>query len=150
VVDTSSLVPPSQRRDLQRAAFYGYFTAIWSPWIIAELNRVLTWRWITDLTGGDLSHANERACAQKAKAMMERLLPAFELVAPLPPYPPAWETLRDVWDQPIWAAAVIGRAQYVISENTRDYPPRRADGRHVYEGIEYIPGRAFLQLLTEE
>jgi hypothetical protein len=28
----------------------------------------------------------------------------WELVDPRPPYPPAWETLDDVWDHPIWAA----------------------------------------------
>lgn len=82
--------------------------------------------------------------------MMELLLPTFELVAPLPPYPPAWDTLRDVWDQPIWAAAVIGQAQYVISENTHDYPPAQPDGRHVYHDVEYLSGQAFLRLLAGE
>ena len=42
VVDTSSLVPARLRRDLQQAAELGAVTAIWSPWIIAELNRVLS------------------------------------------------------------------------------------------------------------
>jgi hypothetical protein len=41
VIDTSSLVPPMLRRELQQAAQLGLFTVIWSPWIIAELNRVL-------------------------------------------------------------------------------------------------------------
>lgn len=147
VIDTSSLVPLTLRRDLQQAAQLGAFTAIWSPWIIAELNRVLVWRWIKDRTGGDLSDANERGCSKAAKAMMSVLLPTFELVAPLPPYPPAWETLQDVWDHPIWAAAVAGNARYVISENTRDYPPAGDDGRYIYEGIEYITGQVFLTVL---
>lgn len=80
--------------------------------------------------------------------MMQWLVPSFELVNPLPPYPPVWENLSDTWDHPIWAAAKIGRAQYVISENTHDYPPRNADGRAVFEGVEYLPGVAFLNLLT--
>ena len=46
VIDTSSLVPPGMRRDLQESAQLGIFTAIWSPWSIAELTRVLTWRWL--------------------------------------------------------------------------------------------------------
>lgn len=46
VIDTSSLVGDTLRRDLQQAAQIGVFTAYWSPWIIAELNRVLVWRWI--------------------------------------------------------------------------------------------------------
>lgn len=40
VVDTSSLVGYALRRDLQQAAQIGVFNAFWSPWIIAELNRV--------------------------------------------------------------------------------------------------------------
>lgn len=147
VIDTSSLVPSLLRKELQQLAASGAFTAIWSPWIIAELNRVLVWRWIKDRTGGDLSRANERRCGVSAKMMMAVLLPSFELVTPLPPYPPAWEDLTDVGDHPVWAAALIGRAQYVISENTHDYPPRQPDGRHAHEGIEYLRGRDFLRLL---
>jgi hypothetical protein len=152
VVDTSSLVPAHLRRELQQAAQLGAFTAIWSPWIIAELNRVLVWRWIKDPPAGmpraDLSNANERRYSAIAKQMMQWLLPCFEVATPLPPYPPAWETLTDVWDHPIWAAAKLGQAQFVVSENTRDYPPPQADGRHVFEGIEYIGGAAFLARLT--
>jgi hypothetical protein len=152
VVDTSTLVPARLRRELQQAAQLGAFTAIWSPWIIAELNRVLVWRWIKDPPPGrssaDLSHANEKRHSVAAKQMMQWLLPCFEVVTPLPPYPPPWETLPDVWDHPIWAAAKLGRAQYVISENTHHYPPHQADGHHVYEGIEYVGGAAFLALLT--
>jgi len=118
--------------------------AVWSPWIIAELNRVLTWRWIKDRTGNDLSQANEQACSESAKEMMSLLLPVFDLINPLPPYPAPWETLIDEWDHPIYAAAVASQAHYVISENTHDYPPRNADGFHVYNGIEYLSGRRFL------
>jgi hypothetical protein len=150
VIDTSTLVRPSMRRRLQESARAGAFTAIWSPWIIAELNRVLVWRWIKDRTGNDLSDANERRCADSAKIMMNLLLSAFELVHPTPPYPPAWETLADEWDHPIWAAAVMGNARYVVSENTNDYPPRQTDGRFVYQGVEYLTGERFLALLDME
>ncbi len=147
VIDTSSLYASSLRRELQRAATYGLFTGLWSPWIIAELNRVLVWRWIHEYMPGDISAASEKRCSIAAKRMMELLLPAFELVAPLPPYPPAWPTLTDVHDAPIWAAAVLGNAQCVVSENTRHYPPRQPDGRRVYQGIEYVPARTFLAML---
>jgi len=30
----------ARRRDLQEAAALGIFEAIWSPWIVAELNRM--------------------------------------------------------------------------------------------------------------
>lgn len=152
VVDTSSLVPARLRRDLQQAAQLGAFVAIWSPWIIAELNRVLVWRWIAKpppgRPPGDLSRENQRQCSEAAKTMMQWLIPSFELVNPLPPYPPVWENLRDTWDHPIWAAAKAGRVQYVVFENTRDYPPRDADGRAIFEDIEYVQGAAFLDLCT--
>lgn len=151
VVDTSALVPPTLRRELQQAAQLGLFTALWSPWVIAELNRVLAWRWIKapppDKPRGDLSDANERRCGEMANLMMEWLLPSFEVITPLPPYPPPGESLSDKWDHPIWATAVVGHAQYVISENTRHYPPRQADGRHLYQGVEYLRARAFLDSL---
>jgi hypothetical protein len=77
--------------------------------------------------------------------MMTFLLTTFELVAPLPPYPVAWEQLQDIGDWPVWAAAKEGNAQYVISENTHDFPPRQPDGRHVYDDVEYLTGREFLE-----
>ncbi len=150
VVDTSVLVPPQLRADLQRAAMEGGFTAIWTPWIIAELNRVLVWRWIKDHTNGDLSAANERRSSQSAKKMMALLLAAFEVVNPRPPYPEAWQQLSDVDDYPIWAAAVEGTAQYVVSDNTHDYPPRQSDGHHVHQDVEYISGRDFLAMLLPD
>ena len=96
---------------------------------------------------GDLSVAAERACADAANAMMAALLPSFEVVAPRPPYPQTWSALPDANDYPIWAAAVEGRAEYVVSENARRYPPRGRDGRHSYDGITYLCTDAFLALL---
>lgn len=158
VLDTNVLVPPGLRRDLQNAAQEGMFTALWSPWIIAELNRVLTWTWVerTALPGlapaghiaCDLSPANWDRCSAAAAAMMEILAATFEVVAPRPPYPDTWDTLADPRDVPIWAAAVDGRARYVVSHNRRDYPPRREDGRHIYQGVEYLGGQEFLDLLA--
>jgi hypothetical protein len=96
---------------------------------------------------GDLSAANRRRCRDAANRMMAALLPTFELVHPLPPYPPAWESFSDPDDHPIWAAAVVGQAAYAVSENSRHYPPRQPDGRHLHQGIEYLPARAFLDRL---
>lgn len=147
VTDTSCLVPWRLRLRLQEAAHAGTFTAIWSPWIIAELNRVLVWHWI-ERNGGDRSSATQRRCSDAAATMMDIMLSTFEWVAPLPPYPPAWQTLHDTSDYPVWAAAKVGRAGVVVSENHRDYPPARPDGRHIHEGIEYLPADAFLRLLA--
>ena len=40
-----------------------------------------------------------------------------------------------------------GSAQYVVSENRRDFPPRQPSGRHMHEGIEYLTGQDFLTLI---
>lgn len=163
LLDTSVLVPARRRAELQSLAQDGAFTAIWSPWIIAEMHRTLTWQWIertvftvTTADGGaapacDLTPANWTRCGESAKRMMEIVLATtnWELVDPRPPYPPAWETLADVWDYPIWAAAVAGRARYVVSDNTHDYPPADIEGRHIHDGVEYISGARFVALLSE-
>jgi PIN domain len=146
VLDTSVLVPRHSREALQIAAQEDLYTALWSPWIIAELHRVLTWRWI-QATANDVSPDNQRRCSRAAKAMMRILVSTFELVDVRPPFPTAWENLGDEDDMPIWATAVIGHATHVVSNNTRDYPPPQPDGRHVYQGIEYISARDFLDLL---
>ncbi|MGI8914097.1 MAG: hypothetical protein ACR2JY_10035 [Chloroflexota bacterium] len=113
---------------------------------------MLTWRWIERTEHRDkpmlLSTGNERRCADAAKTMMQLLLPVFEVVTPLPPYPSPWKTLTEVWDHPIWAAAKVSGAQYVVSENRHHYPPRGRDGRHRYEDIEYLGADDFLDLLT--
>jgi len=82
--------------------------------------------------------------------MMTLLLSAFEIVNPRPPYPEAWGDLTDIDDHPIWAAAVEGKAQYVVSDNIGDYPPQQPDGRHVHQGIEYISGQGFLTMLLSD
>ena len=148
VIDTSSLVPSTKRRTLQELAQQGLYVAVWSPWIVAELNRVLAWYWLRTVRPDDLSLASERACSSAAHRMMEILFATFTLVHPEPPYPPAWPTLRDVWDLPIWAAAKLTNARCVVSENTRDFPPIDDTGRHMYEGIEYLTVDAFIALLT--
>lgn len=147
VLDTSALVPVGLRRDLHEAARRQAFVAIWSPWIIGELYRVLTWRWLARTR--DFSPASEAACSRSAKTMMALLIGTFEIVAPVAPYPPAWPTLSDSDDHPIWAAAVLGHAPYVVSENTRHFPPLGQDGRHRYQGVEYLTTRTFLSRLAQ-
>jgi hypothetical protein len=163
VLDTSVLVPARLREDLQSLAQDGAYTAIWSPWIIAEVNRTLTWHWLARhgvrvttteghrVTTCDISHANWMHCGLMAKRMMEILLttPNWELVDPHPPYPNAWDAFTDVWDYPIWAAAIGSEAQYVVSNNIHDYPPLNAMGRHIHEGVEYLSGANFISLLTD-
>jgi hypothetical protein len=46
----------------------------------------------------------------------------------------------------MWSAAKASSAQYVVSETTYDYRPSQADGRHIFEGIEYLGGDALLAM----
>ena len=85
---------------------------MWSPWIIAELNRVLTWHWL-DCFGS--SRESRERCSYACKLMMEALIPVFDVTTPVPPYPSAWGGLNDYWDKPNWAAAQKSEAHYVIS-----------------------------------
>jgi hypothetical protein len=142
VLDTSTLVPSGRRRSLQEASRSGAFIGIWSPWIIGELYRVLTWQWLERTR--DFSPANATDCSRSAKSMMTLLIATFETVSPVPPYAPAWPGFADVDDHPIWAAAVLGRAPYVVSENTRHFPPAGPDGRHSFQGIDYLTVEEFL------
>lgn len=146
VIDTSTLVHGELRRELQEQAALGQFIAIWSPWIVGELHRVLTWQWLA--RHRDFGDASWGACSRASKVMMELLISTFETVAPSPPYPDAWQGLIDPWDKPIWGAAKASAALYVISENTNDFPPSDDTGRRRWDGIEYTTGRQFLQLLT--
>jgi PIN domain-containing protein len=147
VIDTSTLIDGEMRRELHTRAALGQFVAIWSPWIVGELHRVLTWRWLKRT--GDFGDANWKTCGQASKTMMVLLLSVFETIAPPPPYPGAWPTLADPWDTPIWGAAVAAGAHYVVSENTRDFPPADEEGRHMWDGIEYVPGKSFLELVDD-
>ena len=141
VCDTNVLVPPHYRKRLQEAAVARCFTPVWSPWIIAELYRVLTWKWAQD---HGVSEPQRRRCSNAANKMMILLGNYWELVNIPQPWPAVWPSLRDPNDQPIWATAKISDAQYVISNNTHDFPPANAKGQHLWEGIEYIPVETFL------
>ena len=147
VIDTSTLVSVRYRHRLYLAASTGTCTVIWSPWIIAELNRVLTWRWIAR-HGGDASASSQQRCADAAKTMMTILLATFDLVAPQPPYPTPWNSLTDIPHIPISAAAKTGGADFVVSENRRDYPPATAEGKHIYESVEYLSANDFLAMFV--
>ncbi|GAC1325719.1 MAG: hypothetical protein NVSMB22_15880 [Chloroflexota bacterium] len=78
--------------------------------------------------------------------MMAVLLPSFELVNPLPPYPDAWEGFPDRWDHPVWAAAITSSAEYIVTTDMKHAPrPDPAqNNKRIYQGIEYLNPREFL------
>lgn len=68
------------------------------------------------------------------------------------PSPP----ISDPNDMPVWATAVLASAQYVVSDNTHDFPPlveeritidgqERLVARHRYQGVEYLTAIEFIE-----
>lgn len=145
VLDSSALVPRWSRTRLQRLAVVrdAAYTPFWSEWIIAETWRVLTERWFRLLPRGDVPDLHR--LRRDANEMMRQLLQVMRLVT-LRGYSgsPAWPSLTDLNDVPIWETAIVAGAQYVVSQNTRHFPPL-VGGRHVYEGVEFLTAIEFIE-----
>jgi len=141
------LVSASTRRRLILAAQENLCKLYWSPWIIAELNRVLTIKWI--LRRGINKHSQIQL-SKASKTMMTWLTTFFDIADPKPPWPMAWPALSDADDLPIFATACRIGAQFVVSENTHDFLPPDKLGRHIWNEIEYIHPQEFLARLEFE
>ena len=145
VLDSSVLVPVWSRLALQRLAEppRRHFVPVWSEWIVAETWRTLAWRWLA--RAGRADQAEWRALARSANRMLRYLVPVMTLVS-LRDFagPPPWPELTDQDDAPIWETAVIAQAQYVVSQNTKDFPPL-VQGRRLYYGVEYVTAIEFAE-----
>jgi predicted nucleic acid-binding protein len=53
--------------------------------------------------------------------------------------------LKDPDDEPILATALVGKAQYVVSWNTKDFPPTGS-----YAGVQYLTRRQFFDWLHSQ
>ncbi|MDQ6603099.1 MAG: PIN domain-containing protein [Chloroflexota bacterium] len=145
VLDTNVLYSHTRRTTLVGLVRLGRFEAIWSSWIVAELNRVLTWHWAARY-GSDVT--TQRMASVAAKEMMTYLLASFTLVDPPLPHPIPWPELTDVWDVPVYATAIAARAMYVVTDDRRHSPPRDpATKRRIWNGIEYITYNHFVALV---
>lgn len=121
------------------------YRPVWSEWIIAEAWRVLTRRWVeADMRAGRFVAWGQ--LERQADAMMRYLLPVMttQPLAGRESLPPAWPGHADPNDLPIWATAKLSVAQYVVSHDLHQFPPR-VDGRHVYDGIEYLTAIEFIE-----
>lgn len=145
VLDTNVLYSHTRRTTLVGLVRLGRFEAIWSSWIVAELNRVLTWHWAARY-GSDVT--TQRMASVAAKEMMTYLIASFTLVDPPLPHPIPWPELTDVWDVPVYATAIAARAMYVVTDDRRHSPPRDpATKRRIWNGIEYITYNHFVALV---
>ncbi|MBX6771302.1 MAG: hypothetical protein IRY83_06225, partial [Chloroflexi bacterium] len=129
------------------AARNGYVILLWSPLVIAETNRLLTWLWL-GRRGGDLSDSAWRDCSRDFKKWFQRVTAVFEVVEDRPPAAASWtDSPIDEWDVPIWTAARRGRAHAIVTENLADGPPPDADGVQQHEGIFFVHPAQFLEML---
>lgn len=147
VLDTSVLVPHWSRVVLQRLAVepLARYRPVWSEWIVAETWRVLT-RKRVEAAARAGQPVDWASLERQANEMMWYLLPVVTTV-PLGgrrALPPPWPGLPDLNDVPVWATAKLAGAEYVVSHNTRHFPPL-VRGKHVYDGIEYLTAIEFVE-----
>lgn len=78
--------------------------------------------------------------------MMRRFLPVMTIasLSRREQLPAPWPGLSDPDDAPVWATARLAGAQYVVSHNTRHFPPLD-QGKHLYEGVEYLTAIEFVE-----
>jgi len=145
VLDTSVLYGDSSRRELVAAIREGRFDGIWSPHVVAELNRALTVRWVQQ---NGFGNASLRRLSRAAKDMMDVLLSTLQLVDSNPVDGEEPILFDDVDDYHLIRAARLARATFVVSANTRDFPKRGRDGRRVLDGVEFIERAPFLSRIA--
>jgi predicted nucleic acid-binding protein len=138
VIDTNVLYGRKKRDVLMEAIREGRLDGIWSPHIIGELYRILTVRWL-EKHGAERDSLRELSRA--SKALMELLATTLRVVDSGPHED---EDLPDPDDFHLIRAARLSRAGFVVSDNTKDFPRSDRDGRHVYDGVEYLTYSAFL------
>lgn len=117
VLDACVLVPNRARDVLLEIATTGAFRPLWSTQILAELDRVLR-----------RLHGKRGFAAEETDAYLTRLIGQMRGA-----FPDAlvddWERLvpaihlPDPDDRHVVAAALAGRADVIVTENLRDYPP---------------------------
>ncbi|HEY0380771.1 MAG TPA: PIN domain-containing protein [Candidatus Elarobacter sp.] len=144
ILDTDVLFGTKSRIALVEAVRQRRFDGVWSPHIIGELYRNLTIRWLRK-HGFDSESLSKLSRA--SKAMMDVLLRALSLVDTGPTENEPLISLRDIDDFHLVRAARLSGARFVVSNNTRDFPPLDAAGKHTFEGVEFITYAGFLEEL---
>lgn len=151
ILDASVLVPYWSRVALRKLALQqpAPYQPVWSTAIVAE-----TWR----ILGVRAGRAGQPATTVSRSAHeLWRLLDPLFLIADAsqPPAGAPPSPLRDPNDAHLWYAALHSGAHYVVSHNTRDFPPlvsvvervgerEITVARHVYAGIEFLTAIEFI------
>lgn len=132
ILDTCALWPSAQRDGLLSWAAEGLFRPLWSSAILAELEYHETTKWIE--RGQSPSEAQRRG-----NGLIRAMSSAFDDACVT-----GWEPLDGAYglpdpdDEHLVAAAVIGGAGAIVSDNTRDLP-----GDLIPEGIHVLTAAQF-------
>ncbi|QLQ09717.1 MAG: PIN domain-containing protein [Nocardioidaceae bacterium] len=132
VLDTSVLWPSLQRDFLLSMAIEGLYRPLWSSAILGELRRHERLKLLA-------RGVDEGAAHEAANYLIEQMTGAFDdaLVE-------GWEPLDGVYrlpdpdDEHVVAAAVVGGAGVIVTENLSDFPPAKIPGI-----IQVLPARDF-------
>lgn len=135
VLDTSALIG-SLRHELVFTARQGYYTIIWSAFLIAEVTRIRTELAIRHGQDREVYRANVNGCIHE----LSQLATFVDYTRLEGGNYQHW--LKDADDEPVLATALVGKAHYLVSLNTKDFPPSGS-----FAGIQYITPRAFLDHL---
>jgi predicted nucleic acid-binding protein len=119
LLDTCVLVPSHLRDVLLETANRGVYRALWSEQILTELERTV--RTLRTQRGSD---------GQETEVYIERLLRQMRTAFPdaaVEGWQPLIETfnLPDPNDRHVVAAAFAGRADVLVTQNLKDFPPDR-------------------------
>jgi len=118
-------------------AHENHYEGVWSPYIVGELVRVRVL--MSRRINPDLSE-------DVLRNRLNGLVNAFASVLENADYqalPPLAGALPDSDDEPILRTALAGQASFVVSLNTRDFPPG-----NVAFGVRFITPRDFIELLA--
>lgn len=132
VVDTSVLMS-QHRHAIYLLARSGYVDAVWSPFIIAELTRIRVERAIHF----GVERAVYRECINRLIFLLSDTFRLANYSRHL-----ADHMHHDPDDEPILATALAANASYVISLNTRHFPPGGA-----ILGVRFLTPDDFIELL---
>lgn len=132
LLDTCVLWPSLQRDFLLSMAVEGLFRPLWSEAILEELHRHEQYKLID-------RGSEEESALVEADRLLANMRGAFDdaLVT-------GWEPLEgsfglpDVDDEHVVAAAVVGSAGAIVTDNLKHFPPELLPGH-----IQVLSGRAF-------
>ena len=137
VLDTSVLLS-AERNELLALAQRGVYTLVCSPFIINEVVRLRVEMAIAHHQDRELYRARINAYVNELSrwAMMvnHTRLEGGNYTS--------W--LKDPDDEPLIATALVGKAQYIVSWNTRDFPPSG-----IYALVRYVTPPEFLTELYQ-